>query len=215
MYNRIQIREILAWITLAIAMLLSSVTIVFAQTKTINVENEDGKVHIKISKTENGQETKIDTSFNVTDDMNVDEIIESLEDRGPSTRNSHKKIIKHKNGDQSLNKKQITIDLNFPEMTQADKDKLHESWEESMKEMRKGIEKSIKTLKNMHIHIDSNSDEKDDFQFHFNLPYDESEKNNDCDGYSYTYTREELSVFAMAASVLYLSFMARLALLLG
>ena len=76
MYNRIQIREILAWMTLAIAMLLFSVTIVFAQTKTINVENEDGKVHIKISKIENGRETKIDTSFNETDDMNVDEIIE-------------------------------------------------------------------------------------------------------------------------------------------
>ena len=187
MNNRIQIREILAWMTLAIAMLLFSVTIVFAQTKTINVENEDGKVHIKISKIENGRETKIDTSFNETDDMNVDEIIESLEDRDPTTINSHKKIIKHKSGNQSLSKKHITIDLNFPEMTQADKDKLHESWEESMKEMRKGIEKSIKSLKNMYIQIDGNSDDKDEFQFHFNLPYDESAKSNDCDGYSYTY----------------------------
>ena len=175
MYNRIQIREILAWITLAIAMLLFSATIVFAQTKTINVENEDGKVHIKISKTENGQETKIDTSFNVTDDMNVDEIIERLEDRDPSTVHRHKKIIKHINGDQNLSRKNITIDLDFPEMTQADKDKLHESWEESMKEMKKGIEKSIKSLKNMHIQIDGNSDDKDEFQFHFNLPYDKSE----------------------------------------
>lgn len=187
MYNRIQIREILAWMALSISIILFSVTVVFAQTKTINVENENGKVHIKISKTENGQVIKIDTSFIVTDDMNVDEIIESLEDSDPSKTNIHKKIIKHKGGDQSLNKKHITVDLNFPEMSQAEKDKLHENWEESMKDMRKGIEKMRESLKSMHIQIDSDSDDKGDFHFNFNLPDEDSEKSNDCDGYSYTY----------------------------
>ena len=145
MYNRIQIREILSWMTLTIAIIFFSVTLVFAQTKTINVENENGKVHIKISKSENGQKVKIDTTFNVTDD------------------------------------------LNFPEITQAEKDKLHENWDESMEDMRKGIEKMRESLKNMHIQIESNSDNKEDFRFHFNLPDDESEKSNVCDGYSYTY----------------------------
>ena len=187
MFNRIQIREILAWMTLAISIILFSVTVVFAQTKTINVENEDGKVHVKISKTENGQEVRIDTSFNVTDDMNVDEIIESLEDRDPSSINIHKKILEHKDGGHNLHKKNIIVDLNFPEMTQAEKDKLHENWDESMKDMRKGIEKMRESLKNMHIQIDSNSNDEDDFHFNFNLPDDESEKSNDCEGFSYSY----------------------------
>lgn len=99
MFNRIRIREIPAWMTLAIALILFSVTIAFAQTKTINIENEDGKVHIKIIKTENGKTVRIDTTFIVTDDMNVDEIIESLGDPDGANSPSHSGIRIHKDDD--------------------------------------------------------------------------------------------------------------------
>ena len=187
MFNRIQIREILAWMTLAIALILFSVTIAFAQTKTINIENEDGKVHIKIIKTENGKTVRIDTTFTVTDDMNVDEIIESLGERDGANSPSHSGIRIHKDEGISKNKKQIVIDFDVPEMSKAEKEKLRKNLNESMKDMRHGLGEMNKSLRSMHIHIDNDFDNKNDFHFNYDLPDAEAGDKNDCDAKSYAY----------------------------
>ena len=121
MINRISFREILAWITLAIAFLLLSVSIAFAQTKSVNVEKEDGKVHIKISKTENGKTVNIDTTFAYTDEMELEKIIEKIGGENEegfsdeSTRIIRNKIIVE--GNESKKRKQISIDFDIPDIS--------------------------------------------------------------------------------------------------
>lgn len=78
MIKRINLRDILAWMTLVIAIILFGVTIAFAQTKTMNIENENGKVHIKISTSDNGKISESDTTFNISDDMDVDKIADDF-----------------------------------------------------------------------------------------------------------------------------------------
>ena len=184
MYNRIQIREIIAWMTLAIALILFSVTFAFAQTKTISVDKGNGKVHLKISKTGNGETVKIDTTFDAFDDTEVDAIIEKL-----SNSNSSFKTHMNSNKNDGRKRIHIMVDSDFPELSKAEKEKLHKEWKASMKDMRKGIDEMKKSLKNMHIHVDSDSDSDStgDFHFNFNLPDEEGGEQSDCDGNSYSY----------------------------
>ncbi len=75
MFNRLQLREIIAWMALALAFILFSVTIAFAQTKNVNTEIENGNVHISISNTQNGITHNFDTSFVLTDEADIEKII--------------------------------------------------------------------------------------------------------------------------------------------
>ncbi len=187
MYNKIHFREVLAWISLVIAFILFSVAIAFSQTKSINVENIDGQVHVKIKKTENGKTTNIDTSFSVTDDMNVDEIIESLEESENFGKNEKTIIINRKSNGGNNKRKQIIMDFDFPEMSKEDKEKLHKEWKESMKDLKQGIEKMKESLKGLDIRIETDVDHKNGFHFNFKLPDEDSDGENDCNGYSYSY----------------------------
>jgi hypothetical protein len=190
MTNKLHIREIIAWTTLAIALILLSATIAFSQTKTINVENNDGKVHLKISKTENGKTTNIDTTFSVNDNDDIDKIISEFD----GTDSGDKVIVRtsrSKNGSSTVHgkHKKIVVDVDGAEMSEKDKEKLHEDLSESMKNMKDGMKEMEESLKNMHIHIDEN-DSDGDFDFNFDMP-DCRMGNNCVHAYSYGFSDDD------------------------
>ena len=74
MKRNINPREALAWIVLACAAFLFSITIAFAQ----NSNSQKGKMTIKISKTDGDKTTKIDTMINIHDDVALEKILDSL-----------------------------------------------------------------------------------------------------------------------------------------
>ena len=157
MTNKIQIREIGAWMVLVIAIVLLSVSIAVSQTKVINVENENGKTQIKISKTENGITTKYDTTFDANDDTDIDKIIEQF------GKSHGEKIVVNKNIHEEDSKKpnkiqKVLIDLDLPELSDAERARFNNDMKKSMKAMKKGIHDMQESMKNMHIHIDNDSD---------------------------------------------------------
>jgi hypothetical protein len=190
MLNKIKIREIIAWMTLAIAFILFSVTIAFAQNKTVNVNNDNGKVHIKISKTENGKTVNIDTTFDATDDMNLDKIVSELsgndDDNETGINNDHgKSHVRVYSDNSGKNKKKSNFKIDVPEMTDAEKEKLHKDIEKAMKGLDKNLEQMKESLQNMHI--DFNGFDNHDFHFNFDM---DSDNFNNCmkKGYSYSYS---------------------------
>ena len=52
MINRIQIREILAWTVLVLAILIFGFSVSFAQSKSVEVINKNGKDNIKVEQIE-------------------------------------------------------------------------------------------------------------------------------------------------------------------
>ena len=143
MLNRIQTREILAWLTLAIAFILLGATIALGQTKTINVENDNGKVHLKISKTENGKTVKIDTTFEITDDADLDKIIQELsgndDDHFSISSQSKSKNSSSKSKGSLKKKKHVVVDLNLSDASKEDMEDLHYNIEKSMKDLKNGL----------------------------------------------------------------------------
>ena len=191
MFNRIQIREIIAWLTLVLAIALFSVSIAFAQTKTINVENKDGKVRVRINKIENGKKVDIDTTITLTDEMDIDDILKDL-DGGDDVEVNHigkNSTIIHIQSDKGSGKrgKQITLNIDAPEMTKAEKRKLHDDLKESMQEVRKGMSKLKESLQDLHIHFNNDYDKENDFHFDFDLPDFDFYHSDDCNSNSYSY----------------------------
>ncbi len=192
MHSRLQLREFLAWMTLVAALILFSMTIAFAQSKSISVNSDDGKVHIQISKTENGKTIHIDTTFEATDEMDIERIIRDLSgESGEGIQlgdKDHSRVRIHSKGS-GKNNKQIIIDV--PELSEADREKLHENLKESMKGMKESMEQMKESLKDIHIFIDDFDDE--DFHFKFNCPdFDSDEiKSEGKHRYSYSYSFED------------------------
>jgi len=191
MLSRFQIREFLAWMTLVVAFILFTVTIAFAQSKSISVNNDDGKVHIQISKTVNGKTVHIDTSFQATDDMDLEKIVRNLSgddgDRIQLNDKNQNRVRIHTSGS-GKSGKQIVIDV--PELSEAEREKLHDQMKESMKGMKKSMEEMKESLKDIHIYIDDFDEE--DFHFKFNCPDFDTDVYSDGgkSGYSYKYSFE-------------------------
>ena len=99
MKNRIKLQEFFAWVMLFLAIILLSVSVSFAQTRNVNVVNENGKVHIKIESTVNGKTTLVDTTFSLSENADIEKIINQLGGGSDSNLTVDKKIvIKEKNG---------------------------------------------------------------------------------------------------------------------
>lgn len=99
MKNRIKLQEFFAWVMLFLAIILLSVSVSFAQTRNVNVVNENGKVHIKIESTDNGKTTLVDTTFSLSENADIEKIINQLGGGSDSNLTVDKKIvIKEKNG---------------------------------------------------------------------------------------------------------------------
>ena len=184
MINRIQLRETISWITLAIAVILLTVSFTFAQTRSVDVNNTNGKVHIKIKSTENGKTVNIDTTFTASDDADIQEIIDRL--AGDGDQHVYIKSFKDKdsNDNKNMKHKKIIIDTD-KHLSEKDRQKLHENIEESMKDMKKDLEKMEESLQSMHIHI--NGDKGDDFNFDFDFP-DIDIKGMKGQAYSYSFS---------------------------
>jgi hypothetical protein len=130
MINRIQIREMLAWTALVLAILIFSFSVSFAQTKSVEVTDQNGKVHIKLEHIENGKIVKVDTTFDLDNNNELDKIIEDLTGENLQTLDSDthdKSVIRKKNKiiiDKEIsdisekeidNGKDFDLDFEFPE----------------------------------------------------------------------------------------------------
>jgi hypothetical protein len=199
MFSRIQIREIIAWMTLVVAIILFGVTITFAQTKSININNENGKVHIKIHKEENGNSIDIDTTFQSDDDVDLEKVIKDLgyDDDNlhlSASGNKHAHININDNDGSSHKKKHVTMDFDVPEFSDSDMEKLHENISESMEKFRDSMEKMKESIHSMHIKIDDDS-MQNDFHFNFNFPDKDSVSEHHgkkkCYAYSYSFDNSD------------------------
>ncbi len=189
MLNKIQIREIIAWTTLAIAFILFSATIAFAQTRSISVNNDDGKVHIKITKTDKGKTVQIDTTFDATDDMDLEKIVNDLSGdnnyKHHQYSNNTNRTHVYSNSGSGKNRKKIVMKMDIPEMTDAEKEKLHKELKESMKDLKENLEEMKESLQGLHIEFD----DFDDKDFHFNFDMDtDAFKNFKGNKYAYSYS---------------------------
>lgn len=188
MINRITLREILAWIALAIAFVLLSVSVSFAQSRSVRIENEDGKVHLRISSTENGKTVKTDTTFTMDDDTDIENIINQLIGDEPAS------LAKNDNGKSDrVKRKKLIVNLDMPEFTDEEKKKIQNDIKESLKDVHVTIHELKKSLKNIHIDIDSElkvdeDDEKGDFKFNFDIPEIDIHSLEDCVNNSYSYS---------------------------
>jgi hypothetical protein len=159
MTNRIQFREVVAWTTLIVAIILLSVSITFAQTKTVNINNENGKVHLQMTKSENGKTIKIDTTFSVSENENIDKIVDKIigDNDGKADKDSKQNLKK--------TKKKIVIDYDS-DKSKEDMEDLHKELEESMKSMHDDLKDMSKSLKRMHIQINDGDIKDLDFDIH-------------------------------------------------
>lgn len=125
MKNRIKLQEFFAWVMLFLAIILLSVSVSFAQTRNVNVVNENGKVHIKIESTDNGKTTLVDTTFSLSENADIEKIINQLGGGSDSNLTVDKKIvIKEKNGSVKKGErgsKTIIIDSKHNKVLSSDK----------------------------------------------------------------------------------------------
>jgi hypothetical protein len=184
MINKLYLREALAWTAVLLALVLFSTTVAFAQAKTVNVTSENGKVHIVSKTNENGKTVVRDTTFELKDG-DLDNIIEEFTGSGKDDGKEKKKDIHFKHSfknddtDKSGKQKHVTVDVDAPGMTEADKKKLHEDIERSMEDMRKGLKEMHKSLQSMNIQID---DDDMNFNFDFNTDGFKELENLNIDG---------------------------------
>jgi hypothetical protein len=168
MTNRLHLKEALAWTAVILALVLFSVTVSFAQTKTVNVSSEDGKVHIISKVTENGETTVKDTSFELNE-ADLDKIIDEFTGADDSKRGKKEIHIRHGDKGDKAGKKQnmviIDTDVDIPEISEADRKKIHEDIQRSMDDMKKGLKEMHKSLEGMKIHIECDDDDNMDFNF--------------------------------------------------
>jgi hypothetical protein len=166
MINRIQLRETLAWTAVLLAFILFSATIAFAQEQSVKVTNENGKVHIETKSVHNGQTVTRDTTFNADDNTDVDKIIDDF--AGMKDKGGKKQLSISSKNDKGKQKK-VIIDMDIPELSEADQQKIHEDISRSMEDLQRGLHDMKKSLQNMDIHIDNDLDNMD-FSFNFEMP---------------------------------------------
>ncbi len=153
MKRNMTIRETLAWIVLAGAVFLFSVTIVFAQE--IN-QSKKNTTTIKIVKKEDGKTTRIDTTFDSSDEEAVENILKNLGvEHGMSFNFSIPEPPPAPGEEERIMK------FNYKDM--SDKDR------EQLKEEMKGVHEKMKEI---HIEMRSGKDGKDGdgYSYNFSMP---------------------------------------------
>lgn len=166
MINRLQIKEILAWTVVLLALILFSATIAYSQEFSVNVTNENGKVHISTKRVENGKTIVKDTTFQASEETDIDKIIEHFTGKSDGKKLKHIRIDTDKN--KSGKQQRIMIDLDLPEITDEERKEIEKDIQKSMEGVRESLVEMRKSLQGMRIHIDG-IDEKD---FHFKFDHD-------------------------------------------
>ncbi len=179
MKRKITIRETLAWIVLAGAVFLFSATIAFAQEKNQSKRNT---TTIKIVKKEDGKTTKIDTTFDSSNEEAVEKI---LKDLGVEHGMSFNLSVPE--SPSAPGEEDHVMRFNYKGMSDKDREQLKEEMEKLKEEMKDVHEK----MKDIHIEIHSDKDGKDEDGYSYNFsmppmpPIDEGDFNfpdNDCKG---------------------------------
>jgi hypothetical protein len=155
MINRIQIREMLAWTVLVLAILIFGFSVSFAQTKSVEVISNNGKVHIKVEQIENGEVVKRDTTISVANEEDIDRIVDDL-----TGDNSNEQDLDNKNKKTVKKEKKIIIDKEILNVSEEEIDRIREEINEKMKDFNIDLDQMKKSLQDLHIHI-SNGDDID------------------------------------------------------
>lgn len=159
---RIQLREILAWITLLIAIVLFSVSVSFAQVNTVSVMNKNGKIEVKVESETNGKIVKSDTSFTIKDEKDLDKIVDAYVDAKSGNQSNKKQSSSDSKNNKEVKKKKIIIDLDVPEISEKEKEEINEEIRNAMNEVENSLHEAYNSLKKLHIHIDTDEDFKGD-----------------------------------------------------
>ena len=185
---RFHLREILAWITLFIAIVLFSVSMSFAQTNSVSVKNINGKVEVKLACEMNGKIVRSDTSFSIANENDLDKIVDAYVDLKTENQSNRKLAGSASKNEKDVKKKKIIIDLDIPEISEKERVEINEEIRNAMNEVENNLHEAYNLLKKLHIQIDTddhfNSEERDsqvniEKHFHHNNGlYSDSEIDN-------------------------------------
>lgn len=154
-------RELVAWVVLACAILLFSVTVSFAQDKNRKQEKKS-EIKIKIQKDENGKKTSIDTTITADQlpalreylkEMNID-FDADADGWGSGSGNGSGRA-------------DVKMHFRHPEMSKEDR----EAFERDMEKLRDEMDNLDHELKDMHIEMYGfNDSDPENFDFHMEMP---------------------------------------------
>ncbi len=167
MATRINLKEILSWLVLLFAIILLSSTILYAQDVS---SDANSKISIRISKEENGKVTKLDTTFDFSDEKTIERLLEkfSSDEEGVTIKRDKK------DKDQRL---KIRAEIS------SEKDgKLKEMEKEiniSLSDLESQIKESLSKFEE--FHFDFNHDFPDNFSFDFKFSDDKLKAGFDAD----------------------------------
>lgn len=167
MFSRLT-KEFLAWIALAFAILLFSVTIAFAQSpRSSKKEKEKGVVSLKIVKKNNGNTVRIDTTFDLSDEAALEKVLRDLDvdiDVHDAPDASGKEAPHRRHG-----KKNMVLHFNDENLSSKEQAEIEKDMREAMESARQAMKEAADQLKELHIEINGEGEEGH-FNFDFSLP---------------------------------------------
>jgi hypothetical protein len=152
-------REILAWIVLACAIVLFSVSFSFAQDQK---QEKKSEIKIKIQKDENGKRTKIDTTITADQLPALKEYLKDLDIDFDADANEWNFGSMDTNGSGNM-----TMHFKHPKMSKDERENFDRDMEK-LKEEMKGLGDELKDLHIEMYGFDDNDPEN--FDLHLNMP---------------------------------------------
>jgi hypothetical protein len=157
--NTLHTREILAWIVLACALVLFSVSFSFAQESKAEKKSE---IKIKIQKDENGKKTKIDTTITSDQLPALKEYLKDLDIDFDSDLNAWGSGKGNVHGSGNLK-----MHFRHPEMSKEER----AAFEKDMEKLREEMKSLGHELKDMHIEMFGFDDnDPENFDLHMKVP---------------------------------------------
>lgn len=155
----LQTKELLAWIVLACAIALFTVSFSFAQEK--GKENKS-EIKIKIQKDENGRSTKIDTTISSDQLPALKEYLKDLDIDFDADMNG----IGFEDGDFNANGN-MTMHFKHPEMSKEER----QAFEKEMENLKAEIKGLGAEMKDLHIEMNGFDDnDPENFDLHLSMP---------------------------------------------
>jgi|GEM_PF-1422618 len=154
----LQLRELLAWVALACAIVLFSVTISFAQDKP----EKKSEIKIKIQRDENGKKTKIDTTITADQLPALKEYLKDLN----IDFDADGEGWGFKDGDLQGNGN-MTMHFKHPKMSKEDR----EAFERDMEKLKDEMKDLDHEMQDMHIEMYGfNDGDPENFDLHLKMP---------------------------------------------
>ena len=158
MTTRINPKELFSWLVLLLAFILFGTTLMYAQDAK---SNSNSKVTIRINKEEDGKITKLDTTFDFSDENTIERLIEkfSSEEKGET--------VKH---DKKARDRNIKIRAEVSSEKDGEVKEVEKEINISLSDLESQIRESLNGLKE--LHFDFSHDFPDSFAFDFQFPDD-------------------------------------------